>query len=345
MFHLILCLLKLLLCPIASSKRQLLLTIALQKKEIEILKRTFSQRRKRISFSASCKRFFALLLGLFPKLKSTVQIVTPETVLKWYRLLLKSFWTFPSASKKAGRPATPSDVKNLILRMKNENILWGIKRIQGELLKLDISLDKKTISSILKDFRRKGKIKSSLTWKKFIKAHLESLFACDFFTVDTLFGKRFYVFFILYLATRKIVHLSWSQFPNREFVRQGIISFSDSLNEKAFLIHDRSPQLFQNYPAYNITGIATSVEAPNMNAYAERFVRSIRRESLDHFIIFSEKQMKHILVRYIDYYNPLRPHQGIGQRAPCGYVPQTEGTVVSTPILSGLHHHYSRTAA
>jgi len=82
-----------------------------------------------------------------------------------------------------------------------------------------------------------------------------------------------------------------------------------------------------------------------MNAYAERFVRSIRREALDHFIIISEQQLKNILFRYIDYYNSLRPHQGIGQRAPCGYVPQTAGTVLSIPVLSGLHHHYFKVAS
>jgi transposase InsO family protein len=236
-------------------------------------------------------------------------------------------------------------VKQLILTMKNENLLWGIKRIQGELLKLGVSLDKKTISSILRDFRGKGKIKTGQSWRTFIQTHARSLFACDFFTVDTFFNARFYVFFIIHLATRRILHFSITSNPTRLFVRQRIIDFSESITGKSYLIHDRSPQLFQNYPSFGIQGVATSVKAPNINAYAERFVRSVRREALDHFILVSEKLLRFILERYVLYYNSLRPHQGIDQRVPDGYTPQTTGTVVSHPVLSGLHHHYTRKTA
>jgi transposase InsO family protein len=142
------------------------------------------------------------------------------------------------------------------------------------------------------------------------------------------------------LETRKIIQWSLARYPKREFVRKQIITFSEKRSVKSYLIHDRSPELFQNYEHYNITGITTSVEAPNMNAYAERFVRSIRNDDLDNFIIFSEQQLQTVITQYIDYYNGLRPHQGIGQHPPDGYTPQTEGTVVSKPVLSGLHHHY-----
>jgi putative transposase len=92
-------------------------------------------------------------------------------------------------------------------------------------------------------------------------------------------------------------------------------------------------------------GIATSVEAPNMNAIAERFVGSVRREALDHYIILSRTQLKTILADYIHYYNSLRPHQGLNQQSSTGYCPEEKGEILKIPILSGLHHHYFRRAA
>ncbi len=345
MFPLLLLFLKLLLWPLGPMKKRLLLSIALQLKEIDSLKRSLTFRHKKLRLSLPDKRFFASLTTICPRLKSALHIVTPQTVLRWYRSLLKSFWRFPSRRKPLGRPPVPAEVKQLILAMKNDNLLWGIKRIQGELGKLGIRLDKKTISSILRTFRRKGGIKTAGSWRQFIQSHAQSLFACDFFTVDTLFNTRFYVFFIIHLATRRIVHFSLTQFPSCQFVRQRIIDFSESLTGKAYLIHDRSPQLFHDYHSFGIHGVVTSVKAPNMNAFAERFVRSVRREVLDHFIVVAGKQLRFILERYVLYYNSMRPHQGIDQRVPDGYEAKTIGTIVSKPILGGLHHHYTRKSA
>ncbi|MBT3194184.1 MAG: integrase, partial [Verrucomicrobia bacterium] len=120
-----------------------------------------------------------------------VSIVRPETLLAWYRRLVRRFWTFPSKRKQPGRPRTPMEIRELVLKMKNENILWGNGKIQGELLKLGIELDRRTIARIIADFRVKGRIQNGITWSKFIKSHVESLFATDFFTVDSLFWKRF----------------------------------------------------------------------------------------------------------------------------------------------------------
>ncbi len=151
-----------------------------------------------------------------------VSIVQPETLLAWYRRLSRRFWTFPSKRKQPGRPRTPKEIRELVLKMKNENILWGNGKIQGELLKLGIELYRRTIARIIADFRKKRRIKAGITWSKFIKSHVESLFATDFLTVDTLFGKRFYAFFILALKTRKIVQFSITSNPTREFVRRHI---------------------------------------------------------------------------------------------------------------------------
>jgi transposase InsO family protein len=213
------------------------------------------------------------------------------------------------------------------------------------LLKLGISLDKRTIAKILTDFRKKGKIKNGLTWKRFLKAHIRTLFAIDLFTVDTVLGKRYYVFFLIRHFSRKIIQYGITTNPSREFIRQQIIEFSHTLAEPVYVIHDRSPELYLNYKDYNINEVVISVSSPNMSAIAERFVGSVRKEALDWFIIFSERQLNNILKEYIRYYNHFRPHQGIDQQVPCGYEQQVEGEVVSRPFLSGLHRHYYRKTA
>ena len=129
-----------------------------------------------------------------------------------------------------------------------------LSRIQGELLKLGIELHKKTIGNILRDFRRKGKIKKSLTWSKFLKSQMKSIYAMDFSTVDTIFNQRFYVFFLIRHQTREIIQFAITTNPVREFVRQQIIDFFEQLNEVVYLIHDRAGEFYLNYVDYGIKG-------------------------------------------------------------------------------------------
>jgi len=142
-----------------KSKKDLIIQIGLQKKEIEILLR--KSRKKRLRFHHSDRIIFSLL-NRVGHIKDSISIIKPESVLKWQRQLIKHFWTFKS-EKRVGRPAVTKDIKQLILSMKNDNIYWGYKKIQGELIKLGIALDQKTIRNILASYRRRGKINQSLT--------------------------------------------------------------------------------------------------------------------------------------------------------------------------------------
>jgi putative transposase len=328
-----------------TSKVALALRMALFQKEIDILKR--KKGNKKLFFSFLDKLYF-LFLHYFSNVRDHITIVKPETLLSWQRLLIKHFWTFRSA-KKAGRPSTPVDIKNLILQIKNDNIFWRIKRIQGELLKLGISLDKKTIRNIIRDFRKKGKIIKSLTWKKFLTMHSQSIFSMDNFTIDTLTNVRYYVHFIIHHETRRIIQFAITTNPVREFVRQQIIQFSENINKASFpsvfLIHDRAREFDFDYRCFDIRNIKTSVKSPNMNIFAERFIGSVRREALDYFLLVSERQIKRILTEYISYYNSKRPHQGLNQEIPLGYIPQSHGSVKSQTVLGGLNHHYYREVA
>jgi transposase InsO family protein len=169
----------------------------------------------------------------------------------------------------------------------------------------------------------------------------------DFLTVDSVLGKRFYVFFIMKIKTREIVQFGVTDTPSHGFVRNQLVAcFEDASKGKPYIVHDRSGELLhQDYESLGIRSVPASPESPNMNAYAERFVGSIRREDLDSFIIFNYSQLYSIVKEYIGYYNVMRPHQGIDQSVPRGYSPQTSGTIVSKPVLSGLWHHYYRKAA
>jgi hypothetical protein len=245
-----------------KSKKALLLQISLLQKEIEILKR--KQGRRRIRFLHS-DRIIISILNRVGHLKEHLILVKPETVLGWQRQLIKHFWTFKS-KKRVGRPPVSNEIKQLVLAMKNDNLFWGYKKIQGELKKLDIHLDKKTIRNILNDFRWKGKIKESLTWEQFLRLQIHSIYAMDFFTVDTVLRQRYYVYFIIYHQTREIVDFAITRNPCLQFVRQHLIEFEQTLNKVVYLIHDNAAQFKLDYIAYGIKEIRTSIEAPNMKA-------------------------------------------------------------------------------
>jgi len=311
------------------------------KKENEILKR--KHMNKKILLKQADRVFFVILNSL-ANIRDHITIVKPETLLKWQKMFIKGLWTFKYGHRK-GRYAVSKQVKELIVSIKNDNLNWGVKRIQGELSKLDIHLDVKTIWKVLQDSRRKGKIKKSLTWKTFLKMQLNSIYAMDCFTVDTILNQRFYVFFIIAHKTREIIQFAVIQNPVREFIRQKIIQFEKTVEQIVYMIHDRSEEFMLNFSDYGIKGIKTSTQAPNMNAIAERFIGSVRREALDYFIILNQKQLENILTKYIQYYNSQRPHQGIEQNVPKGYKPQKNGQILKMQVLSGLHHHYYRKAA
>ena len=160
---------------------------------------------KRIRFSFLDKLFYAIIYKLSSKAKSFFTLIQPETVLRWTKAFIKNFWVFPCDKRQPGRPGTALSIKQLVLKMKNENINWGNQRISDELRKLGIDLDKNTVRKIIREYRRKGMVACGITWKKFIQSHLNSLFAMDFFTVNTILRVRLYVLFIIHLGTRRIV--------------------------------------------------------------------------------------------------------------------------------------------
>jgi putative transposase len=231
----ILCFLFSLLLNFFISKKSLLVENSLYKKEIEILKR---QKKNHLKFNHSDRIVFSILNNTV-HLKDTISIVQPETILRWQRQLIIRFWTFKHP-KRGGRPPVDNDVKKLILDMKNENLYWGYKKIHGELLKIGISLDTKTIRNIIAVYRRIVKINKSLTWRKFLTLQAKSIYAMDFFTIDTVLNQRYYVYFIIHHQSRQIVHFAMTQTPCVQFIKQQLIQFETTLENMVYMIHDNA---------------------------------------------------------------------------------------------------------
>ena len=273
-------------------------------------------------------------------------LFTPETVLKIWKNAIAWFWTHKPKSKPGRKPLSKK-LKELILQMKLDNFTWGSRRIRDELIKLSYYVSHETICKLLNYYRKTGKIKPTLAWNRFISAHIGSLFACDFFTITALFGMvTYYVFFIIKLETRQIVQFGITSNPSRQFLRNQFSEFEYNY-PGSYLIHDNSGELkWFPYSEYNIKDVKISPYSPNMNAYAERFVRSIRQECLNYFVIFAYGQLYRIVKEYVEFYNNFRPHQGIN-RIPNG-PPEPlsrNGTIKKISVASGLHYHYYREAA
>jgi putative transposase len=325
------------------SKGNILTENAVLKKENEILQRKMGKKRVQFGFY---DKVFLVVLSRTGDIKHRLTLVKPETVLSWQRTLINRFWTFEHSPAKRGRKAVDADIKKLILSMKNYNLLWVVKRIQGELLKLDISLSTKTIRKILQGFRRRGKIRKSLTWKRFLETQIQSIYAMDFLTVDTVLGKRLYIFAVISHKTREIVKFAITGNPTREFVRQELTLFKETIADKVYLIHDNALMFNIDFIAFNLGSVRTGVEAPNMNSIMERFFRSVRREALDNLLLIGRSQIETILEEYVEFYNGKRAHQGLQQQIPNPVESEkTRGAIGKSAVLGGLHHHYYRRAA
>jgi putative transposase len=295
------------------------------RQEVAVLRRQIS----RPAYRPAERALLALLSRLIPK-KSWCKafVVTPDTLLAWHRRLVARRWTYPNA--KPGRPQIDDEIQALVVRLARENERWGHKRIQGELLKLGVKLAKSTIASILSRHGiRPAPYRTRYTWRKFLRAQAASIVATDFFTVDTVFLKRLYVLFFVELARRRVWITGVTDHPNGPWVTQQARNITMDLDdagiEAKFVVRDRDAKFAGSFDEVFISAgarvIKTPVRTPVANAFAERFVRSVRQECLDHLLIVGESHLHKVLKTYCDHYDTARPHQGIRQDTP---VPRAE---------------------
>ncbi len=218
MFNFIVTLLKAIFSIIFKKRKDVIFTFLLLKKENEIMKRHLNLHGQRINSNHSDRFCLSLISALSKRAISHLSIVKPETLLQWQRRFIKKRWSFKH--KKKGRKPVAAEIKKLILELITDNPLWGCRRISDELKKLDTNIHHTTVNKIIYTYRKQGKIQPNGSWRKFLKSHWNYLYGMDFMTIDTLLGKRFYLFIVLELKSRKIVRYDLTEYPTRELVKQ-----------------------------------------------------------------------------------------------------------------------------
>jgi len=281
---------------------------------------------------------------LCPASRRHLFIVRPETVLRWHRKGWRLYWTWKSRGS-IGRPRLPAEVKDLIAQISCDNRLWGTERIRGELLKLGIVVSNRSIRRYRWRKQRPG---GSQAWRTFLRNHIDGIWAADLFVVQTVGYQVLYVMFFITHRRRKLVHFNVTSSPTAAWVWRQLIETTAWTRLPSHLIHDRDAVYGRDFEirtrALGIIGVQTPRRAPNANAIAERIVRSIRVECLDHLIVINERHLIAVLREFIDYYNHDRPHRSLALTSPVPIQPSACGPVTSRPVLGGLHHAYGRAA-
>ena len=259
------------------------------------------------------------------------------------------FWKFKSRNH-GGRPKLTSETIALIQQMAKENRLWGAERIRGELCKLGITVAKHTIQTYITQVRPAKP--PSQTWAIFLKNHAKDMWACDFLPVIDIWFRPLFLFFIVELASRRIVHFGVTCSPTDAWVAQQLREATPFGQAPRFLIRDRDSKYGEVFTRVavgsSIEVLKTPYRAPKANAICERFLGSVRRECLDHILVLGEQHLYRVIREYVEYFNRARPHQGIEQKVPeaSSGVPakQGKGKIIAFPVLNGLHHDYQLAA-
>ena len=304
------------------------------------------RRRDRVTIAA--------LGGLIGRDRWTGFIVTPATILRWHRELVRRKWTYKRT--RTGRPPLDREVVRLIVQMARENPRWGVMRIKGELQGLGYRVGATTIRTML---RRAGippaPRRDGPSWSEFLRAQAEGILATDFFTVETAFLKTLYVLFFIELGSRRVRIVGVTSSPDGRWVRQQArnLAIDGELGRVRCLIRDRDAKFTAGFDeVFRTEGarvILSPVRAPKANAFAERFVRTIRSELLDRTLVVGRRHLLRLLDEYETHYNSHRPHRGIGLRAPELVDTESEpvplGAIRRRPMVGGLLNEYGRAVA
>ena len=328
------------------------------REENRVLKAQLGRRKLRLS-DADRARLAVRGVALGRKvLDEFASIVTPETILRWHKALVAQKWTFPS--RRPDQRLVMRRIAELVVRMARENLNWGYDRIQGALKNIGHVVAPNTIKKILK---RHGidpapdRAKRT-TWRQFLRTHAESIAAGDFFSTEVWTARglvTYYTFFVIDLATRAVTIVASTPNPDDDFMKQVARNLTDCidgfLRKKRFLILDRDGKFSEAFHGvledHGIRMVFCPPRAPNCNACAERFVRSIKSECLSRMIFIGSGSLRHTLAEYVAHYNAERNHQGIGNVLiePINEVGSASGRVVRDSRLGGLLSYYHRLAA
>ncbi|OHV63453.1 integrase core domain-containing protein [Pseudofrankia sp. BMG5.36] len=319
--------------------------------EIAVLRRTQPKAR----WDWADRAVLAALIRRLPRRLRMHRLVTPGTVLRWHRRLVTRKWTYPH---RTGRPPVNAEIAALIERLATDNKTWGYKRIQGELRKLGHRVSASTIPRVLKSLALPPapQRQTDATWRQFLRTQASTLLAVDFFHVDCAVTlRRLYCFFVMEVGTRYVHLVDVTAHPDRAWttqqIRNALMDLGDRAAEFRFLVRDRAGQFTASFDAVladaGITAVKIPPQAPRANAYAERFVRTVRAEVTDRLLIFSERHLRAVLAEYLRHYNGRRPHRSRDPRPPPRDHPiadLTKERIKRRPVLGGLIGEYERAA-
>jgi putative transposase len=317
--------------------------------ELEVLRR----QAVRPKLNAADRALLTAAARYLPHSSRGVLLVTPRTLLRWHRALVRRRWRQPAARR--GRPPLQAEVRELVLRLARENPRWGDRRICGELAKLGFDVSPTSIRRLLaRAGLEPAPRRSGPSWREFLRAQAAGIVACDFFTVESLFLRRYYVLFFIAHASRRVWLAGCTTNPTGAWVTQQARNLGLDFSEQGvgFLIRDcdskYSGPFDEVFRSGGIRIVKTPVRAPQANAIAERFVRTVRAECLDWLLILNRRHLEHVLCVYIDHYNRERPHRALKLKPPHRAQPpptSTMGEIRRHDRLGGLIHEYYRAAA
>jgi transposase InsO family protein len=299
----------------------------------------------------------AALARLLPRARWPVFLVTPATLLRWHRELVARRWTYPRVG--VVRQGLSPEVVDLVVRMARENPRWGYLRIVGECRKIGVRVSATSVRRVLRRHRlgpapRRG----GPSWTAFLRAQAGGMLACDFLTVETVGLTRLYVLFVVELDRRRVHLVGVTAHPTGAWVSQVarnlLMDLDEHVHRFRFLIRDRDAKFTSAFDAvFASAGVETvkiPPRAPRANAYAERWVRTVRAECLDWTLVWNRRHLQRVLTAYLEHYNTGRPHRGINLDVP---MPAPMATVTALPaagriervdVLGGLIHEYRRAA-
>jgi transposase InsO family protein len=320
------------------SRAALEAEIWMLRQQINVLRRAAPKKQ---TFSSIDRLIFVCLYRLRPGVLDALAIVKPETVVKWHRAGFRLYWRWKSKAR-GGRPTVPLEIRKLISEMSIANPLWGAPRIHGELLKIGIEIGQTSVAKYM--VRRRDP--PSQGWRTFLRNHADGIAAMDMFVVPTISFRLLYGLLIMGHGRRHILWFGVTAHPTAEWIANQVTEACGWEQAPRYLIRDRDGAygevLIRRLRSIGIRDRPMSPRSPWQNGYAERLIGSIRRECLDHVIVFSERHLRHLLLCYMKYYNGTRTHLSLEKDAPVSRAIDRAGHILCRPILGGLHHQYGR---
>jgi transposase InsO family protein len=305
----------------------------------------FKQRRPRPRLRPADRLFWVFLRRAWRHWASALLLVQADTVVGWQRQGFRWFWRLKSKAEQIGRPRIPAEVRELIRQMARDNG-WGAPRIHGELLQFGFRVDERTVSRYLQP--RPPAPDALQRWMAFLRNHRDCLAGMDFFTVPTATFQLLWVFFVLHHGRRRVLHFAVTDHPGAQWIVQQLREAFPFDQAPRYVICDRDGKYGWEVPAalagLGVKPVRTAPRAPWQNGVAERWVGSVRRELLDHVVVFNRAQLHRLLAEYVRYYHEDRCHLALGKDTPDGRVvsasPSADARVVALARVGGLQHRY-----